>query len=242
MTEQDSTPADFNLDDWINGGSVARRSIDIYSRPDLYADYEELERRLAIALKREGLDESSLADAEDEEIVEIRDAIEENYNAWLASKSTWRVRALDEEEEIAPLRDAIPRYDDLPTFGEKKPTAPRDHAGKPSEAYEKRLDAWQERFAAFLKEQEPAAKDLAAKRAKSIEDFHLACVAAAVESIEFPNGHVEDGVTVAHLRTMQKKIGTHQVSRLVAAAMQASGEEPDLPVPFSPTSSKGDQG
>lgn len=246
MTEQDQTTDtptdDFNLDDWINGGSVTRRSIDIYSRPDLYAEYEELERRLQNALARAQVDEASLADTEDEELVELREAIQENYDAWLASKSTWRVRALDPEDEIAPLQETIPKYDDLPTFPEKAPVAPRDRAGNATKAFEERLAAWEKRRDEYIEGQAGEAKALMEKRVKAAEQYDLDCIALAVETIEFANGAVANGVTVEQLRKMGKGIGPQQVKRLLLAALQATTEEPTIPVPFSQTASKGDRG
>lgn len=251
MTEQDQTtptvdasdtlPADFNLDDWINGGSVTRRSIDIYSRPDLYAEYEELERRLQNALARAQVDEASLADTEDEELVALRNAIQENYDAWIASKSTWRVRALDVEDEIEPLQAQVPTYDDLPEFPEKAPLAPRDRAGNATKAFEERYTAWEKRRDEFTAGQADEAKALMEKRIKASDQYDLDCIALAVESIEFANGVVATGVTVEQLRKMRKGIGPQQVKRLLLAALQATTKEPTIPVPFSQTASKGDQ-
>lgn len=249
MTEQttpqldaDITPAadDFNLDDWINGGSVAHRSVDVYARPDLYADYEDWERRLENAKQRAHVDEASLADSEDDEIVALREEGERIYAQWVASKSTWRIRALDPETEITPLRDAIPQFDDLPKFPEKAPIPPRDHQnGKPSEAFEKRYAAWEERRDAFIESQADAAKELAEKRTKAGEQSDLEVIAAAVTTIEFANGTVTEGVTVEQLRKMKTAIGHNQVNRLLVAALQTMGAEPSIPVPFSQTSSKG---
>lgn len=250
MTEQDQQditqdvadliPADFDLDAWIGGAAVAERSVAIFARPDLVATMEEWTRRYDIAEKQAKAagDEASLAD--DDELAALREEGERIHAEWMASKADWRVRALDEEEEMFPIVRAAPVYPDLPAFDEPEPKAPRDHAGStPSAAYLKAHAAWVERRDAFLAAQKPEQDALNRKRQAAQDEVNLNLIATAVVSITFANGAVTQGVTVDQLRKMRTKLGTQQVKSLLDAASLATLEEPSIPVPFSRSDSKG---
>lgn len=238
----DITPVDFTLDDWINGGSVGHRSVQIFSRPDLEADMQEYVRRIEEAKRRAKAagEDSSLGDRDEVRTLE-REA-EKVYNEWMASKGDWRIRALDVEDDLNPITESVPVYPDLPAFKEPEPKAPRDHEkGKPSAAYTAALEAWEARRAAFLEAQKPEQDELNRKRTEANHEANLRMIAAAVVSITFANGAVANGVTVEQLRTMQKKIGPLQVANLLKATMDATYREPVLPIPFSPSTSEDDQ-
>lgn len=253
MTKQDQTtptldageavPVDFDLDAWLDGGSVSQRSVPIYSRPDLIADFEEWERRYALAEERAKgqSEETSLGDTD--ELDALKGEGEEIHAKWLASKAEWRVRALDDEDEIRPITGRKPIYDDLPEFPEPEPKQPRDFGhGKPSEAYVAAHTAWRARRDAYLAEQKPAQDGLDKKRSEAEDEANLEMIAAAVVSIEFANGRTACGVTVDQLRKMRKVIGTRQVTRLLHAATLATMAEPTMPVPSSRTTSKPTRG
>lgn len=255
MTEQDQTtptldagdalPVDFDLDDWLDGGSVVHRSVDIYNRPDLVADYEDWQRRWSLAEDRAKTagDEQSLADADDEEAVALRAEGERIHAEWLASKSTWRVRALDQDTEVNPIAEAAPKPVTPPQFRRPQPQAPRDYAnGKPAPAYEKALEDWTKEREEFFKANEDEIKRVEKTNAEIAHNVDLAHVAAAVVSIEFPGGKTINGVTVDQLRKLEAKIGRGQFNRLLLAAIDTLRQEPTVPVPFSQTSSKGARG
>lgn len=252
MTDQDHTtpdidlgeavPVDFNLDDWLDGGSVSQRSIPIYSRPDLIADYEEWGRRYDAAEERakDAIDETALGEASDLE--QLKAEGEEIYARWQASKADWRVRALDDEDEIQPIVSRKPIHPDLPEFAEPEPKQPRDFGnGKPSESYVAAHTAWKARRDAFLEAQKPEQDALDKKRSEADDDANLEMIATAVVSIEFANGVTASGVTVEQLRRMRKSIGARQVQRLLNAATLATIAEPTMPVPSSRTTSRGAQ-
>lgn len=236
------TPVDFNLDDWINGGSVGHRSVEIFSRPDLQADMQEYVRRIEEAKRRAKAagEDSALGDRD--EVRALERAAEKVYDEWMASKGDWRIRALDVEDDLNPITESVPVYPDLPEFKEKAPVAPRDHEkGKPSAAYTAAFGAWEARRAAFLEAQKPEQDELNRKRTKANDEANMRMIAAAVVSITFANGQVANGVTVEQLRTMRKKIGPLQVAKLLQAAQDAIYREPVLPIPFSPSTSEDDQ-
>lgn len=236
----EAVPVDFDLDDWIDGGSVSQRSVPIYSRPDLMADYEEWERRYKDAETRTKAGDVSLGD--EDELAALEAEGEALLKQWQASKADWRVRALS-IEEIEEIAGRAPTFPDLPKFLEPEPALPRDHStGKaPSGAWLAGKAAWTARHDAFLSEQKPEADALAKKRAAAVDETNLESIAAAVVSIDFANGAHADGVTVAQLRKMRAKIGPNQVARLIQAATLATYAEPDLSVPFSRATSKGDR-
>lgn len=91
---------------WLNTGTVSQRSIDIYSRPDLFAQYERLERELAVAREVEKSGDRALGHTGS---AAIEERIEALYNEWQASKMVWFIRALSGEE-----LDRISDESDLP--------------------------------------------------------------------------------------------------------------------------------
>src|SRR5690554_2188570 len=50
ITPSESVPADFAdvFDEWIGGATIAKRSVPIYGKPGLYAEFQDLERRLEL--------------------------------------------------------------------------------------------------------------------------------------------------------------------------------------------------
>lgn len=119
------------FDQWLETGTVAQRSVPIFGRPDLFARYEDLERRRAVAAEvdheERSLGDSTLADLDDE--------IEALYKQWEASKTVWYIRAL-QPEEIEAVRDECEFPDEPePAEGEKEVTADARRA------YEKAAEA-----------------------------------------------------------------------------------------------------
>lgn len=111
MTEQNipETPAGDWFNQWLSTGTVAQRSIDVYGRPDLLATYETLERRyqLAVAEEEAGA-ERAVGETGPETILEEMQRVHEE---WQASKTTWYIRALNDEEqsEILSSLNDVPK-------------------------------------------------------------------------------------------------------------------------------------
>lgn len=107
MTEELDTgqPVDVDenswFDSWLETGTVAQRSVEIYGRPDLFAQFEDLERKLAIAKEVEKAGEKTVGDTGVDTIIE---QLESLYAKWQASKTTWFIRALT-SAEIEEIRE-----------------------------------------------------------------------------------------------------------------------------------------
>lgn len=111
MTE---TPT-FDLLDWIERGTAARRTVVIYNDPALVAEYEELERQLRTA--ETGSGEHGLGESSPVQHIEAQMAA--LWERWEASKATWTVQALA-DDTIREIAAAHPLPDD--------PSAPADDA------------------------------------------------------------------------------------------------------------------
>lgn len=201
------------FDTWLETGTVSQRSVDVYGRPDLYADYENLERRYAIAQAKEQKGsgpERDLTEMSDSN--QILEDMENLYAAWTKSKTTWYIRALN-EDEIDAIKDGI----DFPTEPEfKKGTA---------EDAKKKIQAKYERDKS---------------RADAQSNYRMVA-SALVKVTNLAGDTVKDAITAAEVEQVRSKIGDLQILRLVAAAMVASTQEPTMPVPLSPTNSNNDQ-
>ena len=213
----------FDLLDWINTGTVARRQVVIYTDHEAYAQAVRITDRLAELGWTERDDDrpqdgplSEGIGPDDDEVA----ALEAELESWSArldkSRMTWTVRAVS-KDEITAAADANPEP--------KMPPPPKD--GAPAAVQER----WMERVQAY-------------NRAKRVRDevVNLAVVAAAVVSIETPAG-TQDGVTVDQLRALQgRPHGAQWVERLYKAVEQATDENVAPPVPTSParfTSTRG---
>lgn len=198
------------FDSWLETGTVSQRSVDVYGRPDLYAQYENLERQYAIAQAKEkngperDLTEMSASN-------QILEDMEQLYAAWTKSKTTWYIRALN-EDEIDAIKDGI----DFPTEPEFKKGM--------AEGAKKEVQAKFERDKTH---------------AESLANFGM--VSAALVKVTNQAGDVvKESITRDEVKAMRSKIGDLQILRLVAAAMVASTQEPTMPVPLSPTNSNDD--
>lgn len=199
------------FDSWISTGTVSQRSVDVYGRPDLYAQYENLERQYAIAQAQEknGGAERDLTEMSASN--QILEDMEKLYAAWTASKTTWFIRALN-EDEIDKIKDEA----DFPTEPKFKEGMAEGAKKEVQSRYEKELT-----------------------RANSKSNFGM--ISAALVEVKNSKGDVvKKEITAAEVEKMRAKIGDLQILRLVSAAMVASTQEPTMPVPLSPTNSNDD--
>lgn len=100
-TPEAPTPAGDWFDGWLEHGTVAQRSVEIYGRPDLFARYEHLARDLQIA---EDVEESGERAIGDDTITKLETEMAALYEEWQQSKTTWYIRALN-PEEIEKIKD-----------------------------------------------------------------------------------------------------------------------------------------
>lgn len=199
------------FDSWLETGTVSQRSVDVYGRPDYYAQYEDLERKYAIAQAKEkngperDLTEMSASN-------QILEDMEKLYTAWMKSKTTWFMRALN-EDEIDEAKEAA-----------DFPTEPKFKDGMAEEAKKHVRTKYE-------KEQ---------TRASSQSNYGM-IAAALVKVTNSKDEVVKESITATEVEKMREKIGDLQILRLVSAAMIASTQEPTMPVPLSPTNSNDDQ-
>lgn len=210
ILEEAPIPADFNLDDWIDGGAVTEHSVAIYSRPDLAAVIEDWERRRKIA-KVTGGGDASLGEPTLESLEEEGRRI---YKQWIDSKATWYIRALEPS-----------RIDEIRAAG-KTPEAIKDLPGSPDPAA----------LAKHQKRQAKRAEEITA----AVDEVNLNMLAESVIRIEGANGGVQQGVTVEQLRRMRERLGQRQVNSLLNAATLAVLVDPELKPDFSQATSKRD--
>lgn len=242
MTEHasEAVPVDFDLEAWLDGGTVTQRSVAIYARPDLMAEYEDWERRYKVAKARDEQAPDDGALGEKSELAVLTAEGERIYEEWMASKATWYVRALS-PEEIDEINERAPKFDDLPEFPDPEPVTPRG-ATSPAATEAGRIvrEDYERRKAAFLAEQEPARAELRKKRIAARDEANTEMVAAAVVKIEAANGGVVHGVTVAQLRKLRERMGQRQLQSLIDAATIATMSEPEIQPDFSRSTSKRD--
>lgn len=226
MSENDTTtgPDDFGdmFDSWIAGATLAQKSVDIYGDPALQAEYEVLERELekAKAVAKGG--ETSQADAG--EVERIEEQMVELYEKWMASKSTWYVRALPSEIAAA--------------VAEEHPEIPEPSVLKPDATVDERNE-----HAAAVKAYKAAA-----------DNRNFAILPQLVVRIDWPGDrsvkavYDDDGVrfktpavTSQQLRSLRTRLGDIQYLRLLSASQLANLQEPVVPAPFLRSNSENEK-
>ena len=223
QTDTTPSPDEFRdvFDAWIGGATLAERSMDIYAKPHLLARYEQLMRDLKreVAVE-ESSDESSLADSR---AGEIEQELADLYEEWMASKSTWYIRALPSSvgKALSKLHPDVETPADLPPDADEAAIAAHEAAVT---AFKQQADA-----------------------------RNYAILEQTVTRIEFGDGRVlkptygADGwsvvkpaVTAAQLAVLRTQLGESQLINLITLGRVALVEEPVIPAPFlRANSSKG---
>lgn len=221
-------PADFNLMEWITSGTVARREVPVYNRPDLLAEYAQIEERLKDAgwtltdagwTDRPGKPDASakdgpLSESDDDPQVatdlERWPALEDEL---LAARAVWSVRALgkdDMEWVESQLEELVPPI----------PLPPSASDGARTK-YEARVNRYNRR------------------RNEQIRERAILIVSRGVESIATPTT-TATGVSVASLTALDHTPhGTKIIDLIYTAIEQATGADVEIPRPTSPGSSTG---
>ena len=223
------TVESFDLLDWINTGTVARRQVPLYIDHDAYAEVkrlcEELEElgwtaEQAAEDARRAPQDGPLSGSVDAYRTEQMRALEAELESWSArldaSRMLWTVRAVSEDEVRASF-DAIP----VP----KAPLPPKDGA---AQAIQER---WMERVSEFNR-----------AKAAAEEERKLHLIAAAVTCVETVKG-ARDVVTIDELRALRSRPhGGQWIERLYKAIGEATDENAEPPVPTSPARSTSTRG
>lgn len=224
----ESVPADFDdaFDGWIAGASIAKRSVQIYAKPGLYARYEELQRELEIAEAFEK-DDETLGGSQVEEVVAKMKTL---YDEWVASKSTWTVRALNDGDyktiEADMSADGLVEPDELI---EPKPL-PEKHTDQQGKSHTEAV----KKYTAAL----PAYQEVLTAHADAT---NLRVISRAVVGIKFADGRTKDSITLAQLETLRERLGERQLLSLIQASQIATYQEPEIPAGFSRRTSEDDQ-
>ena len=213
MNGPEIVPVDFAnvMDDWLGGAAIAQTSVVIYGKPSLIGRYEDLARQREVvekSLQAEGTLSSPQLTAIDEELETL-------YNEWMASKSTWYLRGLTEEErdEIQKATPVTPDPEPLPKGA--NPGQIEWHAEALAEAAKKREEVSRE------------------------ENYRV--IVAALVKVEFADGRTAESVTVEQMRGLHKKLGDLQLSKLARGVALATAGDLELPAPFSLRTSQTDQ-
>jgi hypothetical protein len=239
MTDIDTTaseaiPADLEgdaFDDWIGGATVSKRSVPIYGKPGLYAEYQELER------ERERIVAENKAGGEmaGSGLAKVDARLAEIYDEWIESKSTWIVAALDEDQTKAieaELGEGPLKPDEL-----VEPVLPAKHTEQQAKSHTIKMQEYEAAKPAY----DEAVKEYEAANAEYVTQLNLRIIAAAVERIDFANGRVQDSITVERLLSLKKILGERQLLKLINASQLALLAEPEIHAPFSSSDSQDDQ-
>lgn len=240
LTESQAIPADFDegdaFDDWIGGATVSKRSVPIYAKPGLFAEWEQVERDIEIAEAEEG----GGKEMGGSESSRLKARLEEIYHEWMESKSDWVVRALDEDdlkeivealkEEGTEEPEALPR----PVEPKPLPAKHSDQQGKAHTLATNEYDAAKVEYDAALPDHQKAVSAYA-------DELNFRIIAVAVDRITFASGRVQNEINVAQLRKLKKTLGERQLLKLIEASQLAMFQEPEIHAPFSRDSSEDDQ-
>jgi len=212
MSESTPIVTDFDteFEAWLEGADLPQRSVVIYSKPQLFSTIQDLRRR------RENLEKAIGKDASqgDTELDELAADEESVYAEWMASKSTWFVHALSDDQKTL-VREGIPTFKRLP---EDAPDADK----------------------AKLARQIEAAQVEANLRTVAVATIKIELHDKTLELPKIEN--VKDLERVANkLRAMVKKIGDESVLKLIIAIGEAAENSEEIAVPKSRKQSESDQ-
>lgn len=231
ITPSESVPADFDsiFDDWIGGATIAKRSVPIYGKPGLYAEYQELERRLELL---DSLGETEFAGSESSQ---IERRMRELHDEWQASKSTWTVRAVD-FDELDELKAQEPAL--IEPKEPERPTAPAPLPAKHDVQDAKRHTLETQKYRAEMDQYDAAMAEFEPKVKAFNLELGYRTIAATVVKVEFADGRTLDRVTVEQVRRLRETLGERQIQSLITAAQLAALQEPEIPAPLSQRTSE----
>lgn len=106
----ETTPTNFDLDEWISGVRATERSVEVYQRGDLVAVAEDLLRRYEVAKSIDAADRSISDDGPEGLLAQIEQCQKELER----TRTTWTVRALSPEQIKAATEAAKAEDEDNP--------------------------------------------------------------------------------------------------------------------------------
>ncbi len=209
-----SIPEDWSLDEWIESGTVARRTVTIYNDHAAANQLAALNARLAdLGWSQEhapARSDGPLAAAIDPAVTGLLAEREELLDRVVESGAVWTVRALSDEDVKAAFdpQTGVPEP--------KTPFPPLEKAGQ--------------------RAQEKFGQEVASYRARvseANEERNVYLVAAAVVSVESPRGTATH-VTVGQLKALKARPhGARAFDKLFEAMNEATNDDVDVPRPTS---------
>jgi hypothetical protein len=236
LTESEAVPADFEgdaFDDWIGGATVSKRSVPIYGKPGLFAEWEQLERDIEIA----EAEEAGGAELGGSKSSKLKKRREEIYHEWMDSKSDWIVRGLD-EDDLKEITDELEAEGIVEPDALKKPAEPKPLPTKHTEQQGKTHTLATNEYEIAKAEYEAALPDHQKAVTAYADELNLRIIATAVDRIDFASGRTQDEITVEQLRKLKKTLGERQLLKLIQASQLAMFQEPEIHAPFSRDSSE----
>lgn len=227
-----ATSREFSLDEWIESGTVAQRTVELHNDraiPDRLAVLEK-RRNIAAKVAKETSEEIAVTDVP--EVAQIDAEMEALWDLWEASKETWLVRALS-AEEIKALRKAHPAPEMPRPIKKNSPAAAKAE-------HEKKVAAWQEQAMVVRDE---ADLEYLTWALVSIETAK-GTARAHGEPLDEEGNRSEDfrpAATVAQLKALRARAGRqNDIAVLLAAAVDATKSDVEVPAPFSRRTSRTD--
>lgn len=223
-TTSEALDVDFDdaFDAWLEGGHVARRSVVIYSKPHLYAEFQDLERRMRGLVAALGKDVSQ----SDPEMEALEADYERVYEQWMASKSTWYVHQLS-PEDTKLVTASIPVLEALPKDASDAAKATR---ARKVEAEQNELNLRTVAVATLQLKIGDKVIDL--PPISKVDEDDPATMKKALKDVER---------IVSKLRGMVRTIGDDGVLKIIEAIALA-GRDDEIPAPKSRKPSESDQG
>lgn len=221
----------FSLDDWIESGTVAQRTVELHNDraiPDRLAQLEK-RRRIAAAVA-EQTSEAAVTDVP--EVAEIDAEMEALYAEWEASKETWVVRALS-TDEIRALQKAHPAPEGPAPLSKKATAAAKTAHAQKSEAWTK--EALRVRDEADLHYLTWALLRIETSKGTASAQGTPLDVDGALNEDFVP------AATVDQLKALRSRPGRqNDVTKLLEAAVDATRADVEVPAPFSQRTSRTD--
>jgi hypothetical protein len=211
----------FDLMEFIETGTVARREVVIYTDHEAAAKCADLQKRIDELTDDDDRDRAPKdgplsGDGGGDELAALEAEAEQWLERLQASRMVWTVRALS-QTEVEKSFDVVP--------------VPKMPAPPPDNAPDKLRDRWMERVAKYHQDDE-----------KAKQERTLVLIATALQSVETPKGIV-GSVDVDTLRALRDKPhGKSWIDKLYTAVNEASSEDVAPPVPTSPGRSTSTRG
>lgn len=244
MNNQNTTPdtddefAGLDILDWIQSGTVARRTVTIYNDPALADEMERLDAEYQKALIEEDAAAGERTVSERPHSEELLEQMQDVYDRWQASKAEWTVEALS-PDTINEVTDLVPN--EPRPVGPQPPAEPKDESrsGNPEKRalYKQAMEYYQADLAAFevahQEWSEGPYQDWLRAQAAVTDERNLHLIAAAVISVVTPRGTASE-VSVDALRAWKAKPhGKQNLSRLLEAVDDITLNEVQVPSPKS---------